>query len=182
LLVPQVPSVVCFKVRSHSMHGNRGGTMGKQDEDKVLSQNRKAYHDFFIEETYEAGIVLTGTEIKSIRRGKANLRDAYARVEGREVFVHNLHISPYEQGNRFNHDPLRTRKLLLHRSEIAKLIGAVREEGYTLIPTKLYLRNGFCKVEIGLAKGKKQHDKRETVKKRDANREIAKALRERQKA
>lgn len=156
--------------------------MAGRHDDKVLAQNRKAFHDFFIEETFEAGIVLTGTEIKSIRRGKANLRDAYARIEGREVFLHNLHISPYEQGNRFNHDPLRTRKLLLHRSEISKLIGASREKGYTLVPTKMYLRNGFCKVELGLAKGKKQHDKREAMKKRDADREIAKALRERQKA
>lgn len=156
--------------------------MAGRHDDKVLAQNRKAFHDFFIEETFEAGIVLTGTEIKSIRRGKANLRDAYARIEGREVFLHNLHISPYEQGNRFNHDPLRTRKLLLHRAEISKLIGASREKGYTLVPTKMYLRNGFCKVELGLAKGKKQHDKREAMKKRDADREIAKALRERQKA
>lgn len=155
--------------------------MAGRHDDKVLAQNKKAFHDFFIEETYEAGIVLTGTEIKSIRRGKANLRDAYARIEGREVFLHNLHISPYEQGNRFNHDPLRTRKLLLHRSEISKLIGATKEKGFTLVPTKMYLRNGFCKVQIGLAKGKKMHDKREAAKKRDANREIAKALRERQK-
>ncbi|MCF8568194.1 SsrA-binding protein SmpB [Alicyclobacillus tolerans] len=156
--------------------------MAKTDQDKALAQNRKAYHDFFIEETFEAGMVLTGTEIKSIRRGKANMRDAYARVENGEVFLHNLHISPYEQGNRFNHDPLRTRKLLLHRSEIAKLIGAIRDKGYTLIPTRMYLRHGFCKVELALAKGKKLHDKREAAKKRDANREIAKALRERQKA
>ena len=155
--------------------------MAGRHDDKVLAQNKKAFHDFFIEETYEAGIVLTGTEIKSIRRGKANLRDAYARIEGREVFLHNLHISPYEQGNSFNHDPLRTRKLLLHRSEISKLIGATKEKGFTLVPTKMYLRNGFCKVQIGLAKGKKMHDKREAAKKRDANREIAKALRERQK-
>lgn len=155
--------------------------MAGRQEDKVLAQNKKAFHDYFIEETYEAGLVLTGTEIKSIRRGKANLRDAYARIEGREVFLHNLHISPYEQGNRFNHDPLRTRKLLLHRAEINKLIGVTKQEGFTLVPTKMYLRNGFCKVEIGLAKGKKMHDKREAAKKRDANREIAKALRERQK-
>jgi SsrA-binding protein len=148
---------------------------------KTLVQNRKAYHDYFIEETYEAGIVLKGTEIKSIRRGAVNLRDAYARVEDGEVFLHNMHISPYEEANRFNHDPLRTRKLLLHKSEIAKLIGASREKGWALVPTKLYLKNGFCKVELALARGKKQHDKREAAKARDAQREIQKALRERNK-
>lgn len=153
----------------------------KSAEGKNLAQNRKAYHDYFIEETIEAGIVLTGTEIKSVRRGAANLRDAYARLENGEVWLINMHISPYEQGNRFNHEPLRTRKLLLHRSEISKLLGAARERGLTLIPTRLYMRNGFCKVELGLAKGKKLHDKREATKKRDADREIAKALRERQK-
>jgi SsrA-binding protein len=156
--------------------------MTKAAEGKNLAQNRKAYHDYFIEETFEAGIVLTGTEIKSVRKGTANLRDAYARVENGEVWLHNMHISPYEQGNRFNHEPLRTRKLLLHRSEIRKMIGSVKEQGLTLIPTRLYLRNGFCKIELGLAKGKKLHDKREATKKRDANREIEKALRERQKS
>lgn len=154
--------------------------MAKHDG-KLLAQNRKAYHDFFIEETYEAGIVLFGTEIKSIRRGQVNLRDAYARVENGEVVVYNMHVSPYEQGNRFNHEPLRPRKLLLHKSEIAKLIGAVREQGFTLVPTKLYLKNGFCKIEIGLAKGKKLHDKREAVKKKEAAREIERAFRDRQR-
>ncbi|MCY0889062.1 MAG: SsrA-binding protein SmpB [Alicyclobacillaceae bacterium] len=155
--------------------------MAHRAEDKYLAQNRKAYHDYFIEETYEAGLVLTGSEIKSVRKGSAHLRDAYARVENGEVFIHNMHIGPYEQANRFNHDPLRTRKCLLHRAEIRKLVGAVRERGYTLVPTRLYLRNGFAKVELGLAKGKKLHDKRESVKQRDANREIARALRERQR-
>jgi len=155
--------------------------MAHRAEDKYLAQNRKAYHDYFIEETYEAGLVLTGSEIKSVRKGSAHLRDAYARVENGEVFIHNMHIGPYEQANRFNHDPLRTRKCLLHREEIRKLVGAVRERGYTLVPTRLYLRNGFAKVELGLAKGKKLHDKRESVKQRDANREIARALRERQR-
>jgi SsrA-binding protein len=154
--------------------------MAKQDG-KVLAQNRKAYHDYFIEETLEAGIVLKGTEIKSIRRGSVNLRDAYAQVEDGEVWLHNMHVSPYEQGNRFNHDPTRSRKLLLHKSEIAKLVGASREKGYTLVPTRLYLRNGFCKVELALAKGKKLHDKREAMKQRDAQREIERALRDRQK-
>jgi SsrA-binding protein len=153
--------------------------MGKGQDGKSLAQNRKAYHDYFIEDTFEAGIVLSGTEIKSIRKGSANLRDAYAQVQNGEVWVYNMHVSPYEQGNRFNHDPTRPRKLLLHKSEIAKLIGAVKEQGYTLIPTKLYIRNGYCKVELGLAKGKKQYDKRESAKARDANREIQRALRDR---
>ncbi|GGI99585.1 SsrA-binding protein [Alicyclobacillus cellulosilyticus] len=148
----------------------------------MLAQNRKAFHDYFIEETYEAGIVLTGTEIKSVRRGSVNLRDAYARVEDGEVWVHNMHISPYEQGNRFNHQPTRSRKLLLHKQEIRRLIGAVREKGYTLIPTKLYIKRGFCKVELALAKGKKLYDKREAARKRDANLEIQRALRNRQKS
>ncbi|QSO48591.1 SsrA-binding protein SmpB [Alicyclobacillus mengziensis] len=153
--------------------------MGKGQDGKSLAQNRKAYHDYFIEDTYEAGIVLFGTEIKSIRKGSANLRDAYAQVQNGEVWLYNMHVSPYEQGNRFNHEPMRPRKLLLHKSEIAKLIGAVKEQGYTLIPTKLYIRNGYCKIELGLAKGKKLYDKRESAKKRDANREIQRALRDR---
>ncbi|QQE81164.1 SsrA-binding protein SmpB [Alicyclobacillus sp. SO9] len=148
---------------------------------KSVTVNRKAYHDYFIDETYEAGIVLTGTEIKSIRKGSANLRDAFARVEDGEVFLHNMHIAPYEQGNRFNHEPRRTRKLLLKKAEIAKLVGASREKGYALIPTKVYLKRGLCKVEIALARGKKLHDKRETMKRRDANREIQRAMRDRQK-
>lgn len=150
--------------------------------EKVLAQNKKATHDYFIEETYEAGVVLTGTEIKSIRAGRANLRDSYARVERGEVLLYNLHISPYDAGNRFNHDPLRTRKLLLHRSEIRKLIGLTREGGYTLVPLRLYLRGGFCKIQLALAKGKKNYDKREAIAKRDAAREIDRAFRERQKA
>ncbi len=153
---------------------------GKPGE-KTLALNKKATHDYFIEETYEAGIVLTGTEIKSIRAGKANLRDSYGRVERGEVYLHNLHISPYEAGNRFNHDPLRSRKLLLTRGEIRKLIGATKEQGYSLVPLRLYLRGGFCKVELALAKGKKSYDKREAIAKRDAAREIARAFRERQK-
>jgi len=156
---------------------HRSDTSGE----KVLVQNKKATHDYFIEETYEAGLVLTGTEIKSIRNGRANMRDSYARVERGEVFLHNLHISPYEAGNRFNHDPLRIRKLLLNRSEIRKLIGATRESGYALVPLRMYLRGGFCKVQIALAKGKKNYDKRHTIAERDASREIARAFRERQK-
>lgn len=156
--------------------------MGKPADGKVFAQNRKAFHDFFIEETYEAGIMLTGTEIKAIRKGSVNLRDAYARVENGEVWLHNMHVSPYEQGNRFNHEPLRSRKLLLHKGEISKLIGAIRQNGYTLVPTKVYLKHGFAKVELGLAKGKKLHDKREALKAREAGREIERAFRDRQKA
>jgi SsrA-binding protein len=122
---------------------------------KVVAQNKKANHDYSIEETYETGIVLQGTEIKAIRAGRVNLKDAFARVQQGEVFLHNMHISPYEQGNRYNHEPLRTRKLLLHRKEISKLIGLTKEEGYALVPLKVYLKNGFAKVLLGLGKGKK---------------------------
>lgn len=150
-------------------------------EGKVITKNRKAYHDYFIEETYEAGIVLKGTEIKSIRAGKVNLKDSFAKIKDGEVFLMNMHVSPYEQGNRFNHNPTRTRKLLLHRREINKLIGKTKESGYALIPLKLYLKNGYCKVELALAKGKKKYDKREELKKKAAQREIERAFRERQK-
>ncbi|RKO63194.1 SsrA-binding protein SmpB [Caldibacillus debilis] len=147
---------------------------------KVIAQNKKAHHDYFIEETYEAGIVLQGTEIKSIRAGKVNLKDSYAKIENGEVFLHQMHISPYEQGNRFNHDPLRTRKLLLRRKEINKLIGLTKEQGYSLVPLKIYLKNGFAKITLALAKGKKKYDKREELKKREAKRDIERAFKERQ--
>ncbi len=155
--------------------------MKERTEEKVLAQNKKATHDYFIEETYETGIALTGTEIKSIRAGKANLRDAYARIEHGEVLLHNMHVSPYDAGNRFNHEPLRTRTLLLHRQEIRKLIGATKESGYSLVPLRLYLKNGYCKVQLALVKGKKNYDKREAIAKRDANREIARAFRDAQR-
>ncbi|PLR99146.1 SsrA-binding protein SmpB [Bacillus sp. T33-2] len=148
---------------------------------KTVAQNKKAYHDYFIEDTYEAGIVLQGTEIKSIRAGRVNLKDSFARIQNGEVFLFNMHVSPYEQGNRHNHDPLRTRKLLLHNREISKLIGETKETGYSLVPLKLYLKNGFAKVLIGLAKGKKKYDKREDLKKKEASREIERAFRDRQK-
>jgi len=147
--------------------------------EKLVAQNKKAFHDYHIEERFEAGIVLTGTEIKSIRQGKVNLRDSFAQVRRGEVTLHNMHISPYEQGNRYNHEPLRTRKLLLHRTEINKLIGSIKEKGFTLVPLRLYLKNGLAKVEIALAKGKKEYDKRETLKKKDAQREIEKAIKDR---
>lgn len=150
-----------------------------KDGIKVVAQNRKARHDFFIEEIYEAGIVLTGTEIKSIRAGRANLQDSYAGIRDGEVYLYHMHVSPYEQGNRYNHDPLRVRKLLLHREQIRKLIGLTKQQGYTLVPLRLYLKGGFCKVEIGLAKGKKNYDKRESLKQKDAQRDIQRALRDR---
>ncbi|MFD6438429.1 SsrA-binding protein SmpB [Peribacillus sp. NPDC060186] len=148
---------------------------------KQLAQNKKAFHDFFIEDTFEAGIVLQGTEIKSIRAGKANLKDSFAKIQNGELYLHNMHVSPYEQGNRYNHDPLRTRKLLLHKKEINKLIGETKETGYTIVPLKMYLKNGFAKVLIGLGKGKKQYDKREDLKKKEAKRDIERAFRDRQK-
>ncbi|HBW34918.1 SsrA-binding protein SmpB [Desulfosporosinus sp. BICA1-9] len=148
---------------------------------KIVSDNRKAFHDYFIEDRVEAGIVLTGTEIKSIRNGKINLKDSYARVTNGEVWVHQMHISPYEQGNRFNHDPLRPRKLLLHRSEINKLIGKVQLQGLTLIPTKMYLKKGMAKVELGVGQGKKNYDKRQSLAEKEGKRDIERALRERNK-
>lgn len=157
--------------------------MGKKDQsDKTLVQNRRASHDYFIEETYEAGMVLTGTEIKSLRAGRANLNDAFATIRNGEIFLHNMHISPYEQGNRFNpSDPTRARKLLMHKAEILKLLGLTKQEGYTLVPLKVYIRNGYAKVLLGLAKGKKKYDKREAMARRDAERQIQRALREKQK-
>lgn len=150
-------------------------------ESKVLAQNKRAGHDYFIEETYESGIVLKGTEIKSIRKGNVNLKDSYARIKDGEMFLLNMHISPYEQGNRYNHDPVRTRKLLMHRKQLDKLIGITKEKGYSLIPLKVYIKNGYAKVLIGLGKGKKNYDKRETLKQKTAKREVERALRERQK-
>ncbi|MGB8953795.1 MAG: SsrA-binding protein SmpB [Tumebacillaceae bacterium] len=155
--------------------------MAKQVEDKVLAQNKKATHDYFIEETIEAGLVLTGTEIKSIRQGKANLRDSFAKIQNGEAWLWNMHVSPFEQGNRYNVDPTRTRKLLLHKPQIMKLMGHMKEKGYALVPLKMYVKNGYCKVLIGLAKGKKNYDKRQDIAKRDAQRDIDRALRERQK-
>ncbi|MCZ0702022.1 SsrA-binding protein [Natronobacillus azotifigens] len=145
---------------------------------KVLAQNRKASHDFFIEETYEAGLVLKGTEIKSIRNGRVNMKDSFARVERGEVFLHNMHISPYEQGNQFNHEPTRTRKLLLHRKEINKLIGETQQAGYSLVPLKMYLKNGVAKILIGLGKGKKKYDKRDDLKQKQAKRDIERAIKD----
>ncbi len=152
-----------------------------RDGSRLIAKNKKAFHDYFVEETLEAGLVLTGTEVKSLRDGKVNLRDAYANIDGEEVWLLGMHISPYEQGNIFNHDPLRERKLLLHKSEIRRLLGKVQAAGYTLVPTKLYFKDGRAKVEIGLAKGKQLHDKRETLARKEAEREMQRAFRDRQR-
>jgi len=146
---------------------------------KVIANNKKARHDYFIEETYEAGIELVGTEVKSIRQGKVNLKDSYASIKGSEVFVHQMHISPYEKGNIYNKDPLRVRKLLLHKSEIRKLIGYTQQQGYALIPLQLYLTRGLVKMELGVAKGKKLYDKRQELAKKDAKRDMERAFKER---
>jgi len=143
---------------------------------KLVCQNRKAYHDYHIEETVESGIALLGTEVKSLREGKANLKDSYVLVKNDETFLLNCHISPYSHGNILNHEPLRTRKLLMHRDEIDKLIGKAVTKGYTLIPLKIYFKGSFAKVEIGVAKGKRLFEKRETIKEREAKREIDRAM------
>ena len=140
---------------------------------KIIAQNRRARHEYHVLETFEAGLALRGTEVKSLRRGRASLPESYARVEGGEVFLLNAHIGEYEEGNRYNHDPIRPRKLLLHRREISRLIGRVEERGLTLVPLKLYFRRGKAKVELALARGKKTHDRREDIARRDAEREMA---------
>ncbi|UOQ94318.1 SsrA-binding protein SmpB [Halobacillus shinanisalinarum] len=145
---------------------------------KTIAQNKKAGHDFFIEETYEAGIVLQGTEIKSIRASRVNLKDSFARIRNGEIYLHNLHISPYEQGNIYNHDPTRSRKLLLHRKQINQLIGQTQQKGFSLVPLKIYIKNGVAKVLIGLGRGKKKYDKREDLKRKQVNREIDRAIKE----
>ncbi|HEX7592887.1 MAG TPA: SsrA-binding protein SmpB [Anaerolineae bacterium] len=146
---------------------------------KVLATNRKAYHDYHIEETQEAGVVLTGTEIKSVRAGSVNLRDSYAQVRNGELWLSNVHIAPYEPASKQNVDPYRDRKLLMHRKEILRLFGRVQEKGLTLIPLRMYLNKNRAKVEIALARGKKQYDKREAIAKRDSAREIERAVKER---
>ncbi|MCB1019141.1 MAG: SsrA-binding protein SmpB [Acidobacteria bacterium] len=150
--------------------------MEKPDRFKILADNRKARHDYFFLETFEAGIVLSGTEVKSAKAGKVQLRDAYAAIKNNEIWLHNAHISHYEHGNRWNHEAVTVRKLLIHRHEIDKLVGKTREKGQTLVPTKMYLKNGRVKVEIALAKGKQNYDKRETIKKREADAEARAAI------
>lgn len=148
---------------------------------KVIADNRKAFHDYFVEERIEAGIILTGTEIKSIRNGRVNLKDSYAKIDNGQLWLLQMHISPYDPGNRFNHDPLRRRKLLLHRSEITKIFSKLQLQGLTLIPLKIYLKHGLAKVELGVCRGKKNYDKRQDMAERDAKREIERHLRDRAK-
>lgn len=153
-----------------------------QREDKLIASNKKAYHDYFIDETYEAGIALTGTEVKSLRENRASLRDSFATVRKGEVWLNNVHISPYSHGNRSNVDPDRARKLLMHKKEIRYLIGKTKERGYTLVPLKFYFSpSNIVKVELGLARGKKSFDKRDTIAKRDQQRDVERAMRDRQK-
>jgi SsrA-binding protein len=151
----------------------------KDEKERDVAVNRRAYHDYFIDDKLEAGIMLTGTEVKSVRNGRTNLRDGFIRIDGNEAWLENVHISPYAQANLMNHEPLRPRKLLLHRKEISSLIGKVRQKGYTLIPLRVYFSRNHAKVEVGLARGKKQYDKREAIAERDAKRDIARAMRTR---
>ena len=148
---------------------------------RSIAVNRKARHDYFVEETFECGLALFGTEVKSLRAGRANLKDCYATVQNRELFVPGLHISPYEQGHIYNRDPMRPKKLLMHRSKINRLAGLVQRQGYALIPLEVYLKNGLMKVQLGLCKGKKLYDKRQDNAKRDAEREMERAMRDRQR-
>ncbi|MDD6101821.1 MAG: SsrA-binding protein SmpB [Clostridiales bacterium] len=147
--------------------------MGK-DNNKLIANNKKAYYDYFVEDTYEAGIVLHGTEVKSLRMGQCSIKESYITIDNSEVFVRNMHISPYEKGNIFNRDPLRVRKLLLNKYEIRKLLGKINEVGYTLVPLKIYLKGNYVKVEVGLCRGKKLYDKRDSIAKKDQRRELEK--------
>lgn len=150
-----------------------------EDGRSLVARNPKARHDYHILDTWEAGIVLTGTEVKSLRTGKASIKEAFARIRNGEVFLEGMNVTPYEQGNRYNHDPLRSRKLLLHQREIRRLVGAVEQKGLSLVPLDLYFRRGHAKVTLALARGKKQYDKREDLRRKDAEREVARALRHR---
>jgi SsrA-binding protein len=149
----------------------------RDKSERDVAVNRRAYHDYFIDEKYEAGVMLSGTEVKSVRNGRCNLRDGYVRIDNGEAWLENVHISPYAQGNLMNHEPLRPRKLLLHRKEISSLIGKVKQRGYTLIPLRVYFSRNRAKIEVGLARGKRQYDKREAIAEREAKREIARAVR-----
>lgn len=147
-------------------------------EGKLIAQNRKARYEYSILDTVEAGIVLNGTEIKSIRAGRINLKDGYAGIRNGEMYLYNVHIAPFEKGNQFNHDPLRTRKLLMKKKQIDKFVGEVKQGGVTIVPLKVYIKNGYAKVLIGLAKGKKQYDKRESIKRKDQKRQVERALKD----
>ena len=150
--------------------------MGDKDNYKLIANNKKAYFDYFIEDTWEAGIALHGTEVKSVRMGKCSIKEAFIRVEDGEVFVYNMHISPYEKGNIFNKDPLRVKKLLLHRHEVNKILGEVTQKGYTLVPLQVYLKGSLVKVQVGLGRGKKLYDKRDTIAKKDQRREAEREM------
>lgn len=152
----------------------------EKKQNKIIAQNKKAYHDYFVEETYEAGVALTGTEVKSVRAGKVNLKDSYCSFREGELFVLGFHISPYEQGNRFNADPLREKKLLLHKQELRKLFGLLTRDGYTLVPLSLYFSGSRVKMAVGLCKGKKNYDKRETIARAEADRQMERALKNKQ--
>ena len=156
--------------------------MAKRHGEKLIANNKKAYHDYFIEDKFEAGIVLVGTEVKSLRMGQCSIKEAFISVDDGEIFIQRMHINPYEKGNIFNKDPLRVRKLLLHRQEIRKLIGNSSEKGYTIVPLQVYFKNGRAKIEIGLAKGKKLYDKRQDIAKKDQKREAEKELKVRLRA
>ena len=145
-----------------------------KENSKLIANNKKARHDYFLEETYEAGIALHGTEVKSLRMGKCSIKEAFVRIENGEAFIYGMNISPYEKGNIFNKDPLRVKKLLLHKAEINKLLGKIKEKGFTLVPLQVYFKNGKAKVEIGLARGKKLYDKRQDIAKKDQRREAEK--------
>jgi len=153
--------------------------MAEKESFKTIAQNRKARHDFFVEESYEAGIELVGTEVKSLRAGSCNLRDAWVEIKGGEMFIRQMHVSPYEQGNIFNRDPMRVRKLLMHKREITKLGFLLQTKGYTLIPLSVYFKGSHIKVQVGLCKGKKLYDKRDDMAKRDAQRDIDRSMKER---
>ena len=153
--------------------------MSKEKDSRLIANNKKAYHDYFIEEKYEAGVSLHGTEVKSLRMGKCSIKESFIRIENGEVYVYGMHISPYEKGNIFNKDPLRPKKLLMHRAEIRKLQGKIAEKGYTLVPLQVYFKNSLVKVEIGLARGKKLYDKRAAAAVKDAKREMERALKTR---
>lgn len=155
--------------------------MARERGEKQIAANRKARHEYFVEETYECGLALHGTEVKSMRQGRVNLKEAFCQVKNGEMWVIGMHISPYEQGNIFNVDPLRDKKLLMHKSEIRKLDGLVSRQGYTLVPLEIYLKDGRMKLQLGLCRGKAEHDKRDTIAKRDADRDIRRALREHNK-
>ena len=154
--------------------------MAKQKGNRMIANNKKAYHDYFIEDKYEAGISLAGTEVKSLRMGKCSIKEAFVRIENGQVYVYGMHISPYEKGNIFNRDPLRQRKLLMHRKEIDRLVSKIKEKGFTLVPLQVYLKGSLVKVEIGLARGKKLYDKREDLAKKDARREMERGFKAKQ--